>query len=54
MCIRDSVNTDMDFDKFKEICCKAWNSSKKGFLVINKEDDINLSLIHISIKWIHN
>lgn len=37
----DHVNTDMEFDKFKEICGKAWLSSRKGFLVINKECDIN-------------
>lgn len=51
----DHVNTDMDFDKFKEICCKAWNSSKKGFLVINKEDDLNCGRYRIGFDiYINN
>lgn len=37
----DHVNTDMKFDKFKEMCGKAWSLHKKGFFVINKECDLN-------------
>jgi hypothetical protein len=31
----DHVTTDMSFDKFKEICAKAWQDNF-GFLVIDK------------------
>lgn len=35
----DHVNADMSFDKFKQICGKAW-AEKYGFLVIMKEQAI--------------
>lgn len=38
---RDHVNTDMTFEMFKELCSKAWTRRKKGFLVIDKESDMN-------------
>lgn len=38
---RDHVNTDMTFELFKNICSEAWSHRKKGFLVIDKESDIN-------------
>lgn len=37
----DHVNTDMSFDKFKEICNKIWSGDKYEFLVIDKESGIN-------------
>lgn len=37
----DHVNTDMSFDRFKEICNKAWSRGKHYFLVIDKESDMN-------------
>lgn len=33
----DHVNDDMSFNKFKETCCKCWDSSRYGFLMINKD-----------------
>lgn len=38
---RDHVIPDLTFELFKEICSKAWSERKKGFLVIDKESDIN-------------
>lgn len=35
----DHVNTDMSFDKFKELCGLCWND-KYGFLVIDKDRDL--------------
>lgn len=37
----DHVNTDMTFDAFRKVCAKAWNESKYGFLVVNKDSDIH-------------
>ena len=37
----DHVNTDMTFEVFKDICTKAWTRRKKGFLVIDKESNMN-------------
>lgn len=37
----DHVNTDMSFDTFKNVCTEAWRESKYGFLVVNKDSDIN-------------
>lgn len=34
----DHVTTDMSFEKFKELCAKAWED-KYGFLVIDKSQD---------------
>lgn len=51
----DHVNTDMEFEKFKEICGKAWLSSRKGFFVINKECDINCGRYRIGFDiYINN
>lgn len=36
----DSVNMDMTFEKFKDICGKAW-AEKYGFVVIDKERELN-------------
>ena len=36
----DHVNTDMTYNKFKELCLRFWDD-KHGFLVINKECDLN-------------
>ena len=36
----DHVNTDMNFNKFREICSSCW-TDKYGFLVIDKDSDIN-------------
>lgn len=35
----DHVNTDMTYDKFREMCSKAWNDNH-GFLTIDKDRDI--------------
>lgn len=35
----DHVNTDMTFQKFKEVCGECWKD-KYGFLVINKDNAI--------------
>ena len=37
---KNHVNTDMKFNKFKELCDKCWKD-KFGFIVIDKERDIN-------------
>lgn len=37
----DHVNTDMSYTHFKNICCECWNSSKYGFLTIDKDSSIN-------------
>lgn len=36
----DHVNTDMSFDKFKELCAYAWRD-RHGFIVIDKTRDLN-------------
>lgn len=36
----DHVGSDMDFSKFLEICRECWKT-KYGFLVINKDDELN-------------
>lgn len=36
----DHVNTDMPFNEFKSICSLCWCESKYGFLVIDKDSDI--------------
>lgn len=37
----DHVSPDMTFSQFQEMCSKCWDS-KYGFLVIDKDSDINL------------
>lgn len=37
----DHVNTDMTFDEFKEMCALCWRESKYGFLVIDKDSDMD-------------
>ena len=37
----DHVNTDMAYDEFKKACGKAWNSSKYGFLVVDKDSRLD-------------
>lgn len=37
---RDHVNTDFSFEKFKELCKMCW-ISKYGFIVIDKDSEIN-------------
>lgn len=36
----DHVNTDMNYNKFKDVCAQVWKESN-GFLVISKESDVN-------------
>lgn len=36
----DHVQTDMSFDKFKELCLNCWQE-KFGFIVIDKNSDLN-------------
>ncbi len=37
---QDHVNTDTNFEKFKNLCVKCWNN-KYSFIVIDKERGIN-------------
>lgn len=37
----DHVTTDMTFDEFKTMCALCWRDSKFGFLVIDKDSDID-------------
>ena len=37
---QDHVNTDLPFEKFREMCLICWNE-KFGFLVIDKDSDLN-------------
>lgn len=37
----DHVNTDMPFEKFKNLCLQCWNSSDHGFIVIDKNSSMN-------------
>ena len=37
----DHVNTDMTFDKFKELCLYCWNCDKYGFVIIDKDSELN-------------
>lgn len=37
----DHVNSDMPFEKFKEICSKCWRDDKHEFLVIDRDRPIN-------------
>jgi len=32
----EHVNTDMTFDKFKEVCSICWNSDERGFVLVDK------------------
>lgn len=38
---RDHVNTDMSFQQFKDACALCWNKNLHGYLVIDKERDLN-------------
>lgn len=37
----DHVNTDMSFNQFKDVCALCWRNDKYGFLVIDKDNDID-------------
>ena len=37
----DHVNTDMTYDKFKKLCLACWNNNKYGFVVIDKDSELN-------------
>lgn len=37
----DHVNTDMSYKQFKSLCSKCWNDSKYGFVVIDKDSELN-------------
>ena len=37
----DDVNTDMPYSKFKKLCSACWNNDKYGFVVIDKDNEIN-------------
>lgn len=37
----DHVNTDMPFDVFKKVCAKGWSSKRHGFIVVDKDRDLN-------------
>lgn len=35
----DHVNTDMSYNRFRDICAQVWNSKNNSFIVIDKERD---------------
>ena len=37
----DHVNTDISYNKFKELCGKRWGVDNYGFLVIDKDRALN-------------
>ena len=37
----DHVNTDMTYSQFKDLCSSCWNNGKHGFIVIDKDRDMN-------------
>lgn len=38
----DVVNTDMTYEKFRDLCAQCWNTeSRFGFIIIDKEADLN-------------
>lgn len=37
----DYANSDMTFEKFKDLCYKCWDSENYGFLTISREDERN-------------
>lgn len=37
----DHVNTDFSYEVFKKMCLHCWNSDKYGFIVIDKDRDLN-------------
>lgn len=37
----DHVNTDMSFSEFKEMCALCWRGDKHGFLVIDKDSELD-------------
>lgn len=38
---KDHVNTDMSFQKFKEMCTEVWKHGRNKFIVIDKDREIN-------------
>lgn len=37
----DHVNTDMQYNTFKDLCSACWNDNKYGFVVIDKDSELN-------------
>lgn len=37
----DHVNTDMTYTQFRNLCLACWDSDKHGFVVIDKDSEIN-------------
>lgn len=37
----DHVNTDMSYVQFKDLCSACWNYDKYGFVVIDKDSELN-------------
>lgn len=37
----DHVNTDMSYVQFRKLCSECWGSNKHGFIVIEKDSDMN-------------
>lgn len=37
----DHVNTDMTYTQFKDLCFACWNGDKYGFIVIDKDSELN-------------
>lgn len=49
----DHINTDMSYQKFKELCVSVWNAaaatSKNQFIVVDKERDIDYGRYRIGL-----
>ncbi len=45
----DHVNTDMTYGKFREICTKGWGLNNYGFIVIDKDSDVQNGRYRIGI-----
>lgn len=37
----EHVHNDMTFTDFKKLCSKCWNSDTHGFVVVNKDCELN-------------
>ena len=37
----DHVNTDMTYNNFRDLCSACWNGEKYGFVVMDKDSDLN-------------
>ena len=38
---KDHINTDMIYEKFKNLCMDCWKNDNHGFLVLDKDSKMN-------------